>query len=209
MPESIVEPLLSSTTSFVDKSDLIFEYESFPFAFWITRRSDPDGMPIFDTRISSLPPTPITPYNTSDPSTAFDGFPLVFEDQYLQVCMLAPRRVGLNSKPQITSALPRGTNVYGLGEIVGSSGFRRAIGTGANGTIQTHWNRDATDPLDQNMYAPVWISFHDLSDIFLYTHSYGTHPIYLEHRYNETTGKASASGVLLLKLASFRWWFIH
>jgi hypothetical protein len=27
---------------------------------------------------------------------------------------------------------------------------------------------------------------------------YGSHPIYLEHRYNATTGKASSSGVLLL-----------
>ncbi|KAJ8583907.1 hypothetical protein M405DRAFT_827759 [Rhizopogon salebrosus TDB-379] len=30
---------------------------------------------------------------------------------------------------------------------------------------------------------------------------YGTHPIYLEHRYNATTGKASSSGVLLLGAA--------
>ncbi|KAJ8579342.1 hypothetical protein M405DRAFT_939184 [Rhizopogon salebrosus TDB-379] len=120
-------------------------------------------MPLFDTRASSLPPTPIPPSNASDPSTAFDGFPLVFEDQYLQV----------------TSALPYGTNIYGLGEIIASSGFRREIGTdGGVGTIQTHWSRDIQDPIDENMY--------------------GSLPIYLEHRYNVTTGKASSSSVFLL-----------
>ena len=31
------------------------------------------------------------------------------------------------------------------------------------------------------------------------TFRYGTHPIYLEHRYNATTGKASSSGVLLFR----------
>ncbi|KAG2028415.1 glycosyl hydrolases family 31-domain-containing protein [Suillus americanus] len=123
-------------------------------------------MPLFDTRTSSLPPTPIPPFNGSDPSTAFDGFPLVFEDQYLQVA----------------SALPYGTNIYGLGEVIASSGFRRDIGTdGGVGTIQTHWARDVADPIDQNMY--------------------GSHPVYVEHRYNATTGKASASGVLLLSSA--------
>lgn len=85
VPESMVEPPPPPTTSFIDKSDLVFGYESSPFAFWITRRSDPNAIPIFDTRISSLPPTPIPPYNASDPSTAFDGFPLLFENQYLQV----------------------------------------------------------------------------------------------------------------------------
>ncbi|KIN99947.1 glycoside hydrolase family 31 protein [Pisolithus tinctorius Marx 270] len=163
IPTSIIPPPPLPTESLINDSDLVFNYDRSPFAFWITRRSDPDAMPIFDTRISSLPATPIPPFNASDPSTAFDGFPLVFEDQYLQ----------------ITSALPLGTNIYGLGEVIASSGFRRDIGTGGgSGTIQTHWNRDAGDPIDENIY--------------------GSHPIYLEHRYNETTGKATASGALLL-----------
>ncbi|KAI6138508.1 glycoside hydrolase family 31 protein [Pisolithus tinctorius] len=163
IPTSIIPPPPLPTKSLIDDSDLVFNYDHSPFAFWITRRSDPDAMPIFDTRISSLPTTPIPPFNVSDPSTAFDGFPLVFEDQYLQ----------------ITSALPLGTNIYGLGEVIASSGFRRDIGTGGgSGTIQTHWNRDDANPIDQNMY--------------------GSHPIYLEHRYNETTGKATASGVVLV-----------
>ncbi|KAI5991745.1 glycoside hydrolase family 31 protein [Pisolithus orientalis] len=163
IPTSIIPPPPLPTKSLINDSDLVFNYDPSPFAFWITRRSDPDAMPIFDTRISSLPTTPIPPFNASDPSTAFDGFPLVFEDQYLQ----------------ITSALPLGTNIYGLGEVIASSGFRRDIGTGGgSGTIQTHWNRDAADPIDENIY--------------------GSHPIYLEHRYNETTGKATASGALLL-----------
>ncbi|KAF9220372.1 glycoside hydrolase family 31 protein [Gyrodon lividus] len=166
IPESVIERPAAPTTSFTKSSDLVFNYDASPFAFWITRRSDPDAMPIFDTRMSSLPPAPIPPFNASDPSTAFDAFPLVFEDQYLQ----------------IASALPYGTNIYGLGEVVASSGFRRDIGTdGGVGTIQTHWSRDVADPIDENMY--------------------GAHPIYLEHRFNETTNKSSSSGVLLLSSA--------
>ncbi|KAG2130855.1 glycosyl hydrolases family 31-domain-containing protein, partial [Suillus clintonianus] len=166
IPESVIERPAAPTTSYTGSSDLVFNYDAETFAFWITRRSDPDAMPLFDTRILSLPSTPIPPFNASDPSTAFDGFPLVFEDQYLQVA----------------SALPYGTNIYGLGEVVASSGFRRDIGTdGGVGTIQTHWNLGVPDPIDQNLY--------------------GCHPIYVEHRYNATTGKASASGVLLLSAA--------
>lgn len=117
-------------------SDLEFHYEPSPFSFWITRRSDPDAQPLFDTRTSSLPATPIPPIISSDNSTALDGFPLVFEDQYLQ----------------LTSALPRGANIYGLGEVLASSGFRRDIGTdGGVGTVQTLWARDSPDPIDQNV----------------------------------------------------------
>ncbi|KAG1879989.1 glycoside hydrolase family 31 protein [Suillus subluteus] len=166
IPESVIERPAAPTTSYTSNSDLVFNFDAAPFAFWITRRSDPDAMPLFDTRTSSLPPTPIPPFNASDPSTAFDGFPLVFEDQYLQVA----------------SALPHGTNIYGLGEVIASSGFRRDIGTdGGVGTIQSHWSLGVSDPIDQNLY--------------------GSHPIYVEHRYNATTGKASASGVLLLSSA--------
>jgi len=85
IPDSAIELPAVPTTSYTGSSDLVFNYDEIPFAFWITRRSDPDAMPLFDTRASSLPPTPIAPFNASDPSTAFDGFPLVFEDQYLQV----------------------------------------------------------------------------------------------------------------------------
>ncbi|KAG6370670.1 glycoside hydrolase family 31 protein [Boletus reticuloceps] len=166
IPELVIERPPTPTESFTGSSDLVFNYDPSPFAFWITRRSDPEAMPIFDTRITSLPSTPIPPFNTSDPRTAFDGFPLVFEDQYLQVA----------------SALPYGTNIYGLGEVIASSGFRRDIGTdGGVGTIQTLWARDVGDPIDQNMY--------------------GSHPIYLEHRFNETTNTSSSSGVLLLSSA--------
>lgn len=85
IPDSVIELPTAPTTSYVYDSDLVFNYDATPFAFWISRRSDPDAMPLFDTRASSLPPTPMPPFNASDPSTAFDGFPLVFEDQYLQV----------------------------------------------------------------------------------------------------------------------------
>ena len=90
IPDSVIERPTAPTTSYIGSSDLVFNYDATPFAFWITRRSDPDAMPLFDTRISSLPPTPIPPFNASDSSTAFDGFPLVFEDQYIQVCIRHP-----------------------------------------------------------------------------------------------------------------------
>ncbi|KAI0668766.1 glycosyl hydrolases family 31-domain-containing protein [Trametes maxima] len=142
------------------RSDLEFHHNSIPFEFWITRRSEPHALPLFDTRAQSLPSTPIAPINPSDNRTALDGFPLVFEDQYLQ----------------LTSALPLGANVYGLGEVLASSGFRRDVGTnGDKGTIQTMWARDSPDPIDENIY--------------------GSHPIYLEHRYDESTRRAKSHGV--------------
>ena len=93
-------------------------------------------MPLFDTRISSLPATPVPPVIPTDNTTALDGFPLVFEDQYLQ----------------LTSALPLGANIYGLGEVIATSGFRRDVGTnGSQGTVQTMWARNVADPIDNNL----------------------------------------------------------
>ncbi|KAJ3793712.1 glycosyl hydrolases family 31-domain-containing protein [Lentinula aff. detonsa] len=160
IPESIIARPPPPTTSFTQSSDLVFNYESSPFSFWITRRSNPDAIPLFDTRLSSLPETPLAPVITDDTSTALDGFPLVFEDQYLQ----------------LTSSLPLNTNIYGLGEVIASSGFRRNVASNG-GSIQTLWARDIADPVDQNMY--------------------GNHPIYLEHRFNETTNEAQSHGVFL------------
>lgn len=76
-----------------NSSDLVFNYEPSPFAFWITRRSSPDALPLFDTRLSSLPSTPIPPVITDDNTTALDGFSLVFEDQYLQVNFVVQSRL--------------------------------------------------------------------------------------------------------------------
>ncbi|KAJ7120271.1 glycosyl hydrolases family 31-domain-containing protein [Mycena epipterygia] len=161
VPASVFTRPSGSTTA--QKSDLVFNYDAKPFAFWITRRSDPHGVPLFDTRISSLPATPIASVIAGDNSTALDGFPLVFENQYLQ----------------LASALPLGANVYGLGEVVASSGIRRDVGTdGGVGTIQNDWARDIADPIDQNIY--------------------GVHPIYLEHRFNSTTNTSQSHGVFLL-----------
>ncbi|TDL22445.1 glycoside hydrolase family 31 protein [Rickenella mellea] len=155
----------SASGSFQSTSDLVFNHNPSPFAFWITRRSQPDAAPLFDTRISSLPSTPIPPVIASDNTTALDGFPLVFEDQYLQ----------------LTSVLPFDANVYGLGEVLASSGFRRDVGANGNGTIQTFWARDVGDPIDENVY--------------------GVHPVYLEHRFNATTKKSQSHGVFLLSSA--------
>ena len=60
---------------------------------------------------------------------------------------------------QLTSALPLDANIYGLGEAVATSGFRRDISK--NGTIQTMWARDEPDPENENMYAeqPAYFSY--------------------------------------------------
>ena len=125
-----------------NNSHLVINFDTSPFAFWITRRTDasqsPDtsALPLFDTRISSLPKTPVSSVNANGTLVDLEGFPLVFEDQYLQVA----------------SALPKGTNIYGLGEILSSSGFRRDIGEReGEGTIQAVWARDEASPIDQNM----------------------------------------------------------
>ncbi|EIM91809.1 uncharacterized protein STEHIDRAFT_151169 [Stereum hirsutum FP-91666 SS1] len=170
LPEAYFEPRssppISTSPTFVNESDLVFNYDSAPFAFWITRRSEPDSSPLFDTRISSLPETPIAAFVNSTvngSSTGFDGFPLVFEDQYLQ----------------LTSALPVDANIYGLGEVVSSSGFRRDVSV--NGTLQTIWARDDADPVNLNIY--------------------GSHTVYLEHRFNETTNTSQSHGVFLSSAA--------
>ncbi|KAF9062556.1 galactose mutarotase-like domain-containing protein [Rhodocollybia butyracea] len=143
-------------SSFTQSSDLVFNHESSPFAFWITRRSNPNAAPLFDTRLSSLPKTPIAPVIAGDDSTALDGFPLVFEDQYLQ----------------LTSSLPLDTNIYGLGEVVASSGFRRNV-VSDGGSIQLCGRVMPEIP------RPEHVRF------------------YLEHRFNESTQEAQTHGVFL------------
>ncbi|KAI0310612.1 glycosyl hydrolases family 31-domain-containing protein, partial [Amylostereum chailletii] len=155
------DPPTDAAPSLLNTSDLVFNHASSPFAFWITRRADPDADPLFDTRTASLPAAPASS-GTSDNLT-FDGFQTVFEDQYLQ----------------LTSALPRGANVYGLGEAVATSGFRRDIGQ--NGTVQTMWARDDADPENENLY--------------------GAHAVYLEHRFNASNNLSQSHGVFLSNAA--------
>ena len=73
-------PRPTSDETSQDRSDLVFNYDTSPFAFWITRTSSSDIL--FDTRTSSLPRVP----TTSLDGLPLDNFGLVFEDQYLQVC---------------------------------------------------------------------------------------------------------------------------
>ena len=87
IPDAIVGLPLRTFEPLGHSSDLVFNYEASPFSFWITRRSDPHASPLFDTRISSLPKTPIPAVIPDVASTALYGFPLVFEDRYLQVCI--------------------------------------------------------------------------------------------------------------------------
>ena len=75
--------------------------------------------------------------------------PLIFEKGYLQ----------------ITSALPQEANIYGLGEVLASSGFRRD----PNNVTQAMWACDSGGtPVNQNLY--------------------GSHPVYLEHRIRNDKG---------------------
>ncbi|KAI9452134.1 glycosyl hydrolases family 31-domain-containing protein [Lactarius psammicola] len=164
LPLEYFDPPKLTEPSSPERADLQFHYEASPFAFWITRRSDPYSEPIFDTRLTSLPPAPIPAFLRAgdDPSLGFDGFPLVFEDRYLQ----------------LTSVLPLDANIYGLGEVVASSGFRRDA---RNGIVQTMWNRDEADPLDENIY--------------------GSHSMYLEHRWVPSAGTFQSHGVFLSSAA--------
>ncbi|EKM60286.1 uncharacterized protein PHACADRAFT_203524 [Phanerochaete carnosa HHB-10118-sp] len=112
---------------------------------------------------------------STDNSTALDSFPLVLEYQYLQ----------------LTPAPALGTNIYGLREVVASSGFRRDVGAdGGVGTIQTMWAQDIPDTIEQKVWVP-----------FLVCQDYGSHPIYLEHRYNATTKRSQTHGVFLFSSA--------
>ncbi|THU96948.1 hypothetical protein K435DRAFT_620953, partial [Dendrothele bispora CBS 962.96] len=112
---TIPDPVMLPAPVFSLSSRLLAYASPTPFNtdsnVWITRRSDPDAMPLFDTRTSSLPPTPISPFMPQDERTSLDRFDLVFEDEYLQ----------------LTSALPLDANIYGLGEYIASSGFRRDV----------------------------------------------------------------------------------
>lgn len=89
-------------TDSADKSDLKFNYENSPFAFWVTRKSD--GEVLFDTRKDGIPihEDPSDILGTPSNYTVMPAHPLVFEDQYLQ----------------LSSKLPVGANIYGLGEAV-------------------------------------------------------------------------------------------
>lgn len=89
-------------TDSADKSDLKFGYENSPFAFWVTRKSD--GQILFDTRKDGIPIHEDPSDTLGSPSnyTVMPAHPLVFEDQYLQ----------------LSSKLPVGANIYGLGEAV-------------------------------------------------------------------------------------------
>ena len=90
-------PSAPGPASLLNSSDLVFNYEQVPFAFWISRRQDPGAPPLFDTRLVSLP-TPSRSNATVGPShtpVALDAFPLVFEKQYIQVRECSPSSITL------------------------------------------------------------------------------------------------------------------
>ncbi|KZV94354.1 glycoside hydrolase family 31 protein, partial [Exidia glandulosa HHB12029] len=163
IPESLIERSAPDPDSTADTSDLVFNYNAKPFEFWITRKgASDDEKPLFDTRKSFLPSTPVPPVHADDPSTALPAFNLIFEDQYIE----------------ITSALPKDTNLYGLGEYYSSSGFRRDTGaSGGAGSVQALVANGWSVELDRNSYSVM--------------------PFYTEHRL-DSAGKGKSHGVLAL-----------
>jgi alpha-glucosidase len=87
IPPSVISRPPPPNTSYKHNSDLVFNYESSPFAFWITRRSQPAASSLFDTRVKSLPTVPAGRVVTYDSNTVFEAFPFIFEEQYLQVIL--------------------------------------------------------------------------------------------------------------------------
>lgn len=122
-----------------------------PWAFWITRKGASDDVPpLFDTRPANIPKYD-QPLNgtgsTNRNTTAMPNHNMVFENQYLQ----------------LSSALPRDANLYGLGERypqggIGGAGWR----LNPDEMLQPFFTLDAGDPIESNMY--------------------GYHPVYLEVR---------------------------
>lgn len=58
------------------------------------------------------------------------------------------------------------------------------------------WNRDSANPIDENMY--VYPLYSQRVSLYLKCSSrYGSHPIYLEHRFNEDAIMPRSHGVYL------------
>ena len=115
---------------------------------------------MFDTRSKNIPvhPDPLLKDNIAVRDSTLPAYPLIFSDQYLQ----------------LASAVPDDTNIYGLGDVVSTAGFRR----NNHGTVQAFWNSDpAGNPRDRNLY--------------------GTHAFYLESRWDKSTQKPASHGVFL------------
>ncbi|TIC03625.1 hypothetical protein E3Q18_00081 [Wallemia mellicola] len=164
VPEEIFpRPQFDVDESLRDNSDLEFQYSDAPFAFWISRRSNGDVL--FDTRLSEIPAYG-EPYDANDTSASVSVMPnhnLIFEPQYIQ----------------LSSALPQGANIYGLGEAV-TPNYRR----NSSYTRQTNWNNDEGTPTDTNIY--------------------GTHPFYIENRIKD--GKSYNHGVFMLTTNGLETW---
>lgn len=62
--------------------------------------------------------------------------------------------------------------------------------------MQTFWARDIGDPVDENVCTHLRTVPRNWTDHSLVD---GTHPMYMEIRYNETTKQSVANGVFLLK----------
>lgn len=132
-----------------------------PWAFWITRKgASSDATPLFDTRPKNIPTydQPINATTSSNRnSTAMPNHNLIFENQYLQ----------------LSSALPKDANIYGLGERysaggIGDAGWR----LNPDEMLQPFFTLDAGDPLESNMYGyqPIYLEVRNGTDDKLESH---------------------------------------
>lgn len=132
-----------------------------PWAFWITRKgASSDSTPLFDTRPANIP-TYDQPINATTSSnrntTAMPNHNMIFENQYLQ----------------LSSALPKDANLYGLGERysgggIGDAGWR----LNPDEMLQPFFTLDAGDPLESNMYGyqPVYLEIRNGTDDQIESH---------------------------------------
>ena len=101
--------------------------------------------------------SPFAFWITREDQVLFDtrGQGFAFSDQYLQ----------------LTTAVPTDANIYGIGEVVSSKGFRRD----PNDTLITLWSSDsAGTPMDKNIYGshPVYLDVRD---------DFSTHGVFLRN----------------------------
>ncbi|PWA00097.1 hypothetical protein BB558_001309 [Smittium angustum] len=128
IPETIVE--INSDSKLTGFADLSFNYVQHPsagFGFQISRA----GEVIFDTT----------------------GYPLVFEDQYLE----------------LISKLPHNANIYGMGET--PDYFRRD----STNSTKTLWARDIGDPFRENVYGSHSIYMENRNGKFHGSYMHNSH----------------------------------
>jgi alpha-glucosidase len=197
IPRNIVGSPPRAPETIADVSDLLFNYEPSPFSFWITRRSDPHLFPLFDTRMSSLPKTPTSAAIQGASSTALDAFPLVFEDRYLQVLAIHSPHLEV---PEAFCSLPPRSHLMPMSMVW----VRLLPAVGLDEISEEVLEMDPFKPCGTET-APTRLMKTCMRFPFPSAYSfapevsfrYGSHPVYLEHRFSDDTIMPLSHGVYL------------